>query len=129
MRSQYEGVRAWWSALDEVDRRRALRAVDGDDPLLAQDLASGLAMHGVTVVPGPPSPVDGGPGGWFPPPVLDEFVADLRGEDPPPGPRGRACHVCSDPVEETEEYVEVYLPVGGLIALVHVDCWRRLNAP
>ncbi|PRY05389.1 hypothetical protein [Kineococcus rhizosphaerae] len=74
--TQADGVRAWWSALDEVDRRRVLRL--GDDDLLAEDLATGLAMHGVTVVPLDRSPVDGRPSGWAPPDVLLDLLVEVR---------------------------------------------------
>ena len=74
--TQADGVRAWWAELDEVDRRRVLRL--GDNELLAEDLAVGLAMHGVTVVPLDRSPVDGRPNGWVPPDVLLDLLAELR---------------------------------------------------
>jgi len=69
-------VQAWWDELDVVDRRRLLRheAID----LLPEHLATGLAMHGVTVIPSGPSPVDGRPEGWFVPAVLEDFLAALR---------------------------------------------------
>jgi hypothetical protein len=76
--TQADAARAWWAELDDVDRGRVLRL--GDAELRPEDLATGLAMHGVTVVPAGVSPVDGRPDGWWPPAVLEELLAELRGE-------------------------------------------------
>lgn len=116
---QADAVRAWFAGLDDVDRGRLLRLDEAD--LLPEDLAIGLSMAGVTVVPIGVSPVDGRPKGWWPPPVLENFLAELRHQDqPPPLPR-RHCHQCNEVVEESEGYAEVPL-VAGLIRLVHVEC-------
>lgn len=116
---QLDGVCAWWVELDEVDRARVLR--DDDDGLLAEDPALRSAGHGVSVVPAFASEVDGRPEGWFWPPVLDAFVADLRGEPSGPGPGGRLCQECGEPVEDGEERVEISLLVG-LSFVLHAEC-------
>ena len=123
---QVEGVNAWWGELDVVDRARVLRD-DVDDELLAEDLAAGLVRHGVIVVPADRSLVDGRPEGWYWPPVLDEFLADLRGEPAPSGPGGRLCRGCGEPVDDGEEWVD--MPVlAGLSFAVHVECVRSTFA-
>ncbi|WP_432536876.1 hypothetical protein [Kineococcus arenarius] len=76
MTTQADAVRAWWADLDEVDRRRVLR-LDEADPL-PEDLAVGLAMHGVSVVPLDSSPVDGRPVGYVAPGVLVDLLAEVR---------------------------------------------------
>lgn len=65
-----------WADLDDADRRRVLRLAD--DELLPEHLAVSLALYGVTVIPLDPSPVDGRPKGWLPPPVLDALLVELR---------------------------------------------------
>ncbi|WP_432548624.1 hypothetical protein [Kineococcus sp. SYSU DK004] len=116
---QADAVGAWWDQLDAVDRGRLLRLDESE--LLPEDLATGLAMHGVTVVPVGVSPVDGRPQGWWPPPVLEQLLADLRGDVPPAGPGGRRCQECGEPVQDGEEWVEVPL-YAQLTCLVHVEC-------
>jgi hypothetical protein len=116
---QADAVRTWFAELDDVDRGRLLRLDEVD--LLPEDLAIGLSMAGVTVVPIGVSPVDGRPEGWWPPPVLEDYLAELRHEDPPLGPCGRRCQECEEVVEDGEEYVEVPL-IAGLTCLVHVKC-------
>jgi len=116
---QDDAVRAWFAGLDDVDRGRLLRLNEID--LLPEDLAVGLGMAGVTVVPIGVAPVDGRPEGWWPPPVLEDFLAELRHEDPPLGPSGRRCQECGEVVEDNEEYVEVPL-IAGLTCLLHIEC-------
>jgi len=123
---QTDAVRRWFAELDDVDRGRLLRLDEAD--LLPEDLAVGLSMAGVTVVPIGVSPVDGRPKGWWPPPVLEDFLAELRHEDQPPRPRGRRCQECSESVQDGEEYVEVPL-IAGLTCLMHIECVPQDPAP
>ena len=122
---QANAVRAWFVELDDVDRGRLLRLDEAD--LLPEDLAVGSIMAAVTVVSIGVSPVDGRPKGWWPP-VLEDFLAELRHEDQPPFPRGRRCQECGDNVEEGEEYVEAPL-IAGLTCLMHVECVPQDPAP
>ena len=113
---QTDAVRAWFVELDDVDRGRLLRLDEAD--LLSEDLAVGLIMAGVTVVPIGVSPVDGRPKGWWPPPVLENFLAEIRRED---RPRGRRCQECGEVIQDGEEYIEAPL-MASLTSLMHVEC-------
>jgi hypothetical protein len=75
--TQVDVVRSWWADLDPVDQGRVLR-LEVDD-LLPEDLAVGLALAGVTVVPLDASPVDGRPAGYVPPDVLVALLGEVRG--------------------------------------------------
>jgi len=113
---QVDAVRAWFDGLDAVDRGRLLRLEEAD--LLPEDLAVGLSMAGVTVVPIGVSPVDGRPKGWWPPPALEDLLAELHREDLPLSPGGRRCQECGEAVEDGEGDP---LPAGAA-RLMHVEC-------
>jgi len=75
--TQQEAVEAWWSAVDEVTRRRALRLSRFD--LLPADMQRDLVMHGVTVIAADGA-FDGAPEGYVVPDVLREFLGERRAE-------------------------------------------------
>lgn len=100
-------------------RGRLLRLNKAD--LQPGDLTIGLSMAGVTAVPIGVSPADGRPERRWPPPVLKDFLAELRHQDSPLGPGGRRYQECQEVVADGEKDVEALL-IADLACLVHIGC-------